>query len=177
MHTTPWLRDWWQKRSPAFGTRAGGMVSVLRQEFLGDPASTCKLTSAEDCDFSPCGEPALLGSSVCDQQPAYHVLLAVRNLKTYFQGYLHALEVAVLNAALTKDRAALTFFPNPGNQDYTQFKAIATVVNALIGLLGPSAPLIKGVFPRLKPPDALFFLPPHVLANIQVLALSAVAPT
>lgn len=174
VQTTPWFREWRSRNSGDFGSRQGGMVSLFRQEFLRDPTSSCKLTSVEDCDFDPCTQATLDGISVCDRQPAYHILLAFRNLKSYFYGYLQTMNEAMLSAALTVDQAALTFFDDPQFQDYSQFKTVASVVNFFIGCLGPSAPIIKSVFSSIQIPDALFFLPPHLFANLQVLTLSAV---
>ena len=176
VRTDQWLRDYWNKRSQAFGQVPGGFVSVFRREFLGDPNSQCKLDSSENCDFSACGEPALRSASVCDQESAYQVLVTIRNIRSYFQGYLAALDQAVVSAALTHSDATYTFFPDRSKQDFQGFKSAATVLNAVVGLLGPAAPVIKTVATFLKPPDAVFFLPPHLFANIQVLALSSVAP-
>ena len=176
MRTDEWLKDYWNKRSPAFGDVQGGFVSVIRREFLGDPNSQCKLHSAENCDFSACAEPALRSASVCDQQPAFQTLRTIRSLRTYFGGYLDALDKAVLDAALTHPHSTFTFYPDLSKQDFSGFKSVATVLNAVVGLLGPAAPVIKSVAPWLRPPDAVFFLPPHLFANIQVLALSSVAP-
>lgn len=149
-------------------------MGLFRQEFLRDPTSTCSLDSGENCDFDKCDQATLAGVSVCDRQQAYHVLLAIRNVQTYFKQYLNALKTAATSAALTKDNAAATFFADGRYQDYGQFKMYASIANFIFGLLGPAAPVIKEVVPWIGFSDAVFFFPPHLFANIQVLTLSSV---
>ena len=176
VRTDEWLQDYWRRRRKDFSTRPGGFISLFRQEFLNDPTSTCQL-GADDCRVDPCVQANLASISPCDLQPAYHVLVAQKNLKKYISDFVEALRQAVLGAALTRDSIGMKFYPDPDHQNYDQFKTMATIVNAIVGLAGPTAPVLKTVIPTFRIfPDAIFFLPPHVFANFQVLQLSSVGP-
>ena len=169
--TSAWLQNYWTAQSGSFASAPGGFISVMRGEFLGDRGATCSLYSAETCDVVFCGNPVLDATPACDRQPALNVLLSIRNIQSYFMTFLQALEDGVIGASLVKEKLATDFFQDKLQRDYSQFKFQATVVDATVGLLLPSAPLIKRIT-GLKFPDAVFFLPQHLLGNFKVLLLS-----
>lgn len=178
--TTEWLVDYWRKRSPDFGSIPGGMVSLLRGEFLGDRMSTCKLFTAETCDFNKCrDERALASVAPCDRDPASNVLLSIQNVQSWFLGTLTAFSQGMQGLSLVKDHLAQTFYIDSRIQDYTQFKQLMTFANIVVGCIGPAAPAIRTVFRAIPGldraaalPDTAWFLPPHLFANFQVLFLS-----
>ncbi|KAI9833666.1 MAG: hypothetical protein M1826_006757 [Phylliscum demangeonii] len=167
----PWLVDYWKQNRPEFRTNPGGFVSVFRGEFTGDPTSDCSLSST--CDFDVCGR-ALASVPVCNQKPAAHILLAMRKLQEFFTGVIRALDTAALYSALTKDSFALTFSLDGTQADLTLFKTYATIFNVVIGLFGPLSPAIRLAWPALGFEPAVFFLPPHLIANTQVLGMSTI---
>jgi hypothetical protein len=172
--TSEWLKDYWSKRQSQFSNTPGGFVTHFRREFVGDPSSHCKLFSAEECNFDPCMQAALTSISPCDLQPSYLVLQAIRALRSYFTGFLYALDIAVSGSALIRDETTQNFFVDSRVVKYDNFKTVLTVANIIIGLLGPFGPVAMAAFPNLSVlSPSMFFLPPHIIANAQVLTVGS----
>jgi hypothetical protein len=119
-------------------------------------------------------QAALSSVSPCDLQPSYLVLLAIRALRSYFNGFLYALDIAVSGSALIRDETTQNFFVDSRVVKYDNFKTVLTFANIIIGLLGPFGPVVMAAFPNfsiLSP--SMFFLPPHVIANVEVLTVGS----
>ncbi|KAI9793774.1 MAG: hypothetical protein M1833_000666 [Piccolia ochrophora] len=147
-NTGPWLDQWWNANSPQFGSR-NGFAGTLGSTFLGNPDWTCLDDgSVDNCDLDPCNNPKLNAAGK-DIQPAYYVLLSMRNLHSFFSNLKAAFSISGIFASLKKDEWAWTYYKDKDDVDMTAqnelFVGLMTVVGISAAFAAPLKPAVNGI--------------------------------
>jgi hypothetical protein len=108
----------------------GGLTAAFSQYAAGDPLATCKSNGEQNCNWQPCGNPALNSLGNCTQ-PAYYVLQSMENLHNYFDGLQNALQVSAITQAFQNDNFTKTFYVSPMGHDADDVTANSKGVDAL----------------------------------------------
>ncbi|KAJ5096138.1 hypothetical protein NUU61_005494 [Penicillium alfredii] len=149
--TGNWLDNWWNANGDLMSGSSAGFAGAFGQWAMGNPDWTCRDDGSDsDCDLQLC-DNRVLNDRGDDIRPAYYVLESVNRLHMYFKGIGEAFTVSALDAALSKDSWATTFYKDKDDKSVTALKevlnAVATVVGigaAFAGLAGPEAAAVAG---------------------------------
>ncbi|KAM0319200.1 hypothetical protein ACHAPQ_010432 [Fusarium lateritium] len=144
-HTTEWLDDWWNRHGDLMSGNSAGFAGAFGQWAMGNPDWSCRDDGSQsDCDLSLCDNRVLndLGDDI---RPAYYVLESINRMHTYFTGIGEAFTTAALDAALSKDSWATTFYHDKDVKSATILKEVLVGVATIVGIgasfagLGPDA--------------------------------------
>ena len=110
---------------------------------MGDPDWSCRDEgSSSNCDINPCDARVLNDKGEFIRQ-TYYVLEAVQNLHEYFAGLGQAFEISAINAALSKDSWATTFYKDKDDKSVGPLKELLNGLQTIVGL-GATAAILGG---------------------------------
>ena len=108
---------------------------------MGDPDWSCRDEgSSSNCDVNACDARVLNDKGEFIRQ-TYYVLEAVQNLHEYFTGLGQAFEIGAINAALSKDLWATTFYKDKDDKSVGPLKELLNGLQTIVGLGAAAAGL------------------------------------
>ena len=148
--TGDWLNYWWDGHTDDMSANSGGFAGAFGNWALGDPDWSCRDDGSDtNCDLKLCDNRVL--NELDDARQAYYVLESVNRLHSYFSGLSESFVTSGLDAALSKDNWAKTFYEKDDDEAALVLKevlnGIATVVGmgaALAGLAVPGLGEVEG---------------------------------
>jgi hypothetical protein len=134
-HTEDWLNNWWNRNNVnKTSGNAAGFAGEFGQWAMGNPDWSCRDDGSDsDCDLELC-DNRVLNSRGSGLRQTYYVLEAVNRLHTYFTGIGEAFTTTALDAALSKDDWAETFYTDKDDKSVTALKEALSAVAAIIGI-------------------------------------------
>ncbi|KAJ5734633.1 hypothetical protein N7533_013036 [Penicillium manginii] len=133
-NTQGWLDSWWTKNTALMHNNSLGFAGAFGQWAMGDPDWSClEDGSSSGCELNTCDNP-VLNNRGKDVRPAYYVLESVSRLNKYFGGVSSAFSTAGLDAALSKDSWATTFYEAKDQQSVVLLKEVLNGLGMLIGI-------------------------------------------
>ena len=141
-----WLNTWVSTYASQIKANPDGFAGAFGAWAVGNPDFNCRDDgSTSDCDFNPCNI-VTLNNKGNEIRQAYYVMESLNRLHSYFMGLRQAFTVSSINAALSKDSWATTFYRDKDDKSVTALKevfaALSTVIgigSAFAGLAGPGS--------------------------------------
>ncbi|KAJ5604920.1 hypothetical protein N7510_010074 [Penicillium lagena] len=134
-HTGDWLNMWWNKNNANNTSKnPAGFAGEFGQWAMGNPDWSCRDDgSNSDCDLNLCGNKELNGKGK-ELRQTYYVLESVNRLHSYFTGVEQAFTTSALDAALSKDDWAETFYSDDDDQNVNALKEVLSSIGPIIGI-------------------------------------------
>jgi hypothetical protein len=133
-HTGSWLNNWWDTHQSLMSNNSAGFAGAFGQWGMGNPDWSCQDDgSNSNCDLELCNN-RVLNSHGNSTRQTYYVLESVNRLHSYFLGLEQAFSTAALDAALSKESWATTFYTDPDASSVTALKEVLSGLSAIISI-------------------------------------------